>query len=42
MALVLTQATESMTRWLQHDLPPGLDRREAADEVARLLAVYLA
>jgi AcrR family transcriptional regulator len=41
MAHVLTQATESMTRWLQHDLPPGLDRADAADEVARLLAGYL-
>jgi AcrR family transcriptional regulator len=41
MAHVLREATESMTRWLQHELPPGLDRSEAADEVARLLAGYL-
>jgi AcrR family transcriptional regulator len=41
MAHVLREATESMTKWLQHDLPPGLDRDEAAAEVARLLAGYL-
>jgi AcrR family transcriptional regulator len=42
MAHVLREATESMTRWLQHDLPPGLDRAAAAAEVARLLSAYLA
>jgi AcrR family transcriptional regulator len=41
MAHVLTQAAESMTRWLQHDLPPGLDRGTATEEVARLLTDYL-
>jgi AcrR family transcriptional regulator len=41
MARVLAQATESMSRWLVHDLPPDLDRHAATDEVARLLAGYL-
>ena len=41
MAHVLREATESLTKWLQHGLPPGLDRSAAADEVARLLAGYL-
>jgi hypothetical protein len=41
MAHVLAQATESMSRWLAHDLPPGLERRAATEEVARLLAGYV-
>jgi AcrR family transcriptional regulator len=41
MAHVLARAAEAMTRWLAHDLPPGLDRRGATAEVARLLVRYL-
>jgi AcrR family transcriptional regulator len=42
MARVLVQATESLTRWLVHDLPPEVDRRVVGDEVVRMLWRYLA
>jgi AcrR family transcriptional regulator len=42
MALVLSHATEALTRMLAHDLPAGTDRGAAIDEIVCLLSRYLA
>ena len=41
MAHVVVRTTESLTRWLVHELPGDLDRKTAMDEVVRLLDEYV-
>ncbi len=42
MAHLLVEATGHLVRWLVHDAPPEVDRRQAVDELTLLLSRYLA
>jgi hypothetical protein len=41
MAQLLARATEALTQWLAHGLPPDLERRTTIDGIVRLLVRYL-
>ena len=40
-ATILVRTVESLTRWLVHDSPPGLDERSFVDETIRMLDGFL-
>jgi len=41
LSAIMGQAISHLTRWLQHDAPPGLDRSTLREEVVQLLYRYL-
>jgi AcrR family transcriptional regulator len=41
MALLVARSVEATTRWLVHDAPPWVDRREAIDEIVHMVSGYV-